>query len=66
VEGLAADLDVHTEVRAHIEGRVDIDQLEASGLFDLAAERPGLERRKNQFVVAPDEFVGLALDLPPA
>jgi hypothetical protein len=28
VEGLAADLDVHAEVGAHVEGRVDVDQLQ--------------------------------------
>ena len=66
MEGLTADLDVHAEVRAHVEGRVDVDELQASGVFDLAAERAALEGRKNQLVVAPDEFVGPALDLPPA
>jgi len=66
VEGLAADLDVHAEVRAHVEGRVDVDELQPAGVLDLAAERAALEGRKNQLVVAPDEFVGPALDLPPA
>ena len=66
MEGLTADLDVHAEVRAHVEGRVDVDELEATSLFDLASKRPGLEGRKNELVVAPDEFVGPALDLPPA
>ena len=65
MEGLTADLDVHAEVRAHVEGRVDVDELEATSLFDLASKRPGLEGRKNELVVAPDEFVGPALDLPP-
>src|SRR5947208_8041091 len=27
VEGLAANLDVHAEVRAHVEGRVNVDEL---------------------------------------
>ena len=43
VERLAADLDVHAEVRAHVEGRVNVDELEAAGVLDLAAERAGLE-----------------------
>jgi hypothetical protein len=66
VEGLAADLDVHAEVRAHVEGRVDVDELEAARVFDLATERATFERGKNELVVAPDEFVGPAFDLPPA
>ena len=37
VEGLAADLDVHTEIRAHVKGRVDVDKLEAARLLDLFA-----------------------------
>ncbi|HNP82599.1 MAG TPA: hypothetical protein PKN47_14140 [Nitrospira sp.] len=66
MEGLTADLDVHAEVRAHVEGRVDVDELQASGVFDLAAERAALEGRQNQLVVAPNEFVGPTLNLPPA
>ena len=66
VEGLAANLDVHAEVRAHVEGRVDVDELEAAGVLDLAAERAALEGGEDELVVAPDEFVGPALDLPPA
>ncbi|MGE3900841.1 MAG: hypothetical protein AB7G48_03330 [Nitrospiraceae bacterium] len=66
MEGLPADLDIHAEVRTHVEGRVDIDEPQAAGLLDLAAERPGLERRENQLVVAPDELIRPALDLPPA
>lgn len=66
VKGLAADFDVHGEVRADIEGRVDIDEFEAAGVFDLTAERAGFERRENQLVVAPDEFVGPAFDLASA
>jgi hypothetical protein len=37
VEGLASDLDVHREVGANVEGRVDVDELEATGVLDLAA-----------------------------
>ncbi|MEK7763993.1 MAG: hypothetical protein AAB433_20670 [Nitrospirota bacterium] len=66
MEGLATDFDVHAEVRAHVERWVDVDELQAPGVLDLAAERSGLERRKDEFVVAPDKFIGPALDLPPA
>jgi hypothetical protein len=63
VEGLAADLNVHGEVRADVEGRVDVDELEAAGVLDLAAQRARLERGEDELVVAPDEFVGPALGL---
>jgi hypothetical protein len=63
VEGFAADLDVHGEVRADVEGGIDVDELEAAGVLDLAAERAGLEGGKDELVVAPDEFVGPALGL---
>jgi len=35
VESLAADLDVHAEIRANVEGRIDVDQLQAAGVLDL-------------------------------
>ena len=63
VEGFAADLDVHGEVRADVEGWVDVDELEAAGVLDLAAQRAGLEGGEDELVVAPDEFVGPALGL---
>ena len=66
VEGLAANLDVHTEVRAHVEWRIDVDELKPAGIFDLTAQRTALERRKNELVVAPDEFVGPAFELAAA
>src|SRR6266850_5172273 len=66
VEGLAANLDVHAEVRAHVEGRVNVDELEAAGVLDLAAQRAALEGGEDEFVVAPDEFVGPAFDLAAA
>ena len=44
VESLAADLDIHREVRADIEGWVDVDQFEATRVLDLAAQGAGLER----------------------
>jgi len=31
------------------------------GFFDLAAERAALERRKDEFIVAPDKLVGPAV-----
>jgi hypothetical protein len=43
-EGVAADLDIHAEIRAHVEGRVDVDQLEAALLLDLLAQRAVLQR----------------------
>src|SRR5438445_3810242 len=66
VEGLAANLDVHAEVRADVEGRVNVDELEAAGVLDLAAERAALEGGEDELVVAPDEFVGPAFDLATA
>jgi hypothetical protein len=65
VEGLAADLDVHAEVGADVEGRVDVDELEAAGLLDLAAQGAGFQGRQDELVVAPDELVGPALELAP-
>ena len=62
----AANLDVHAEVRAHVKGRLNVDELQPAGLFDLAAERAAFEGREDELVVAPDEFVGPALDLPAA
>lgn len=35
VEGLIADLDVHTEICTYVEWRIDIDQLEAPCVLDL-------------------------------
>ena len=61
-EGVAADLDVHGEIGAHVKGRVDVDQLEAALLFDLLAQRAVLEDGEDQLVVAPDELVGPALE----
>ena len=64
-EGVVADLDVHAEVGPHIEGRVDVDQLDAPLSLDLLAQRAVLEAGEDQLVVAPDELVGPALELPP-
>ena len=66
VEGFAADFDIHGEVGADVEGRVNVDEFEAAGVFDLAAEGTALERGEDEFVIAPDELVGPALDLASA
>ena len=66
MEGLAADLDGHAEVRADVEGWIDVDELEAAGVFDLAAKCAGLQGGKNELVVALDQLVGPTLHLPPA
>ncbi len=47
-------------------GGVNVDELEAAGVLDLAAERAGFERRENQFVVAPNEFIRPAFELASA
>jgi hypothetical protein len=65
-EGVVADLDIHREIRADIERRIDIDQFEAALLFDLLAQGAVLERRQDELVVAPDELVGPALELAAA
>ena len=59
-EGVVADLDVHGEVGADVEGRVDVDELDAALRFDLLAQRTVLEAGEDELVVAPDELVGPA------
>ena len=66
VEGIAADLDVHREVGADVERRVDVDQLQAAGFLDLLAQRAGFQAGRNQLVVAPVQLVRPAAHLPPA
>ena len=66
MKSLATDFNVHAEVSADIEGWVDVYQLQSASVLDLLSEGTCLERRKNQLVVAPDEFIGPALDLPTA
>jgi hypothetical protein len=63
MKSLAADLDVHAEVRADIERRVDVDELQAACVLDLSAERSAFQGGEDEFVVAPDELVGPALEL---
>jgi hypothetical protein len=67
-EGVAAvaDFDVHGEIGPDVEGRVDVDELEAALFFDLIPQRAVLEAGEDQLVVAPDELVGPPLHLPPA
>ena len=43
-EGVAADLDVHGEIRTHIERRVNGDQFDAALLFYLLSQRAILQR----------------------
>ena len=57
VEGLAADFNVHAEVRANVERRVNVDELQPAGVLNLPPERAGFERRENELVVAPNQFV---------
>ena len=63
VEGFAADLVVHGEVRADVEGGIDVDEFEAAGVLDLTAQDPAFERGEDELVIAPDAFVWPALDL---
>ena len=65
-EGVVADLDVHAEVGADVEGRVDVDQLDAAVGLDLLAQRAVLEAGQDELVVAPDELVGPAVELAAA
>jgi hypothetical protein len=46
MKGLAADLDIHAEVRAYVEGRVNVDELQPAGVLDLSAERPALSEER--------------------
>ncbi len=43
VEGLAANLDVHGEVGADVEGRVDVNELQATRVLDLPPQRAALQ-----------------------
>src|SRR5665811_1690095 len=60
------DLNVHAEICPHIEGWVDVDQLEAALLFDLLAQRAVLQAGEDELIVAPAEFVRPALELASA
>ena len=43
VKCLSANLNIHAEIRAHVKGRIDVDELEAARLYNLLAQRSGLE-----------------------
>jgi hypothetical protein len=53
-------------MEADVEGRIDVDQLQAALFFDFIAERAVLEAGENELVVAPDELIGPPLGLAPA
>jgi len=65
-KGITANLDIHREIRAHVERRIDVDQFEAALFLDLFAQRAVLQRGKDELVVAPDQFVCPALELSAA
>lgn len=66
MKGFAADLDVHGEIGADVEGRIDVNEFEATGVLDLLAEGAGFEGGEDELVIAPDEFVAPALELAAA
>jgi hypothetical protein len=43
-ERVVTDLDIHGKIRAHVKGRVDVDQLETALLFNLLPQRAVLQR----------------------
>ena len=63
VERLAANLNVHAEIRAHVKRRVNIDELQTACVLNLPPQRTRLERSENQLVVAPNQLVRPALDM---
>jgi len=65
-ERVAANLDVHGEIRAHVKGRINVDQLEAALLLDFFAQRAVLEGGEDELVVAPDQLVRPTLQLASA
>lgn len=42
MESLPANFDIHREVGSNIERRVDVDELQAPGIFNLSAESSAL------------------------
>ena len=64
--GVAPHFDVHRKVGPHVERRIDVDELQAALRLEFLAQRPVLQRRQDQFVVAPDEFIRPPLELPAA
>jgi hypothetical protein len=63
MKGFAADLDVHGEVGADVERWVDVDEFETASILDLAAEGAGFKGGEDELIVAPNEFIGPALEL---
>ncbi len=61
-----AEGDFGREISAHIERRIDVDEFQSTGGFNLPAHRTVHERGENELVVAPDEFVRPTRDLPSA
>jgi hypothetical protein len=51
------DFSVYYTQGAHVEGRVYVDQLQTAGVLDLLAKSARLQRRQDQLVVAPDQFI---------
>ncbi|OPZ35375.1 MAG: hypothetical protein BWY96_02775 [Spirochaetes bacterium ADurb.BinA120] len=56
-KGLVADLDIHRKIGAHVEGRVDVDELDAALPFYLLPNGAVFKRREDEFVVAPYKLV---------
>ena len=63
-ERLVTDFDVHREVCPDIEGRIDVDHLDAALFFDLFPEGSVLQAGEDQLVVAPDQLIRPAFELP--
>ena len=52
-----SDLDLHREIRSHIEWWVDIDELDPSLSLDLLSEWSVFQTREYELVISPDELV---------
>ncbi|MCL0107176.1 hypothetical protein M1N63_01950 [Thermodesulfovibrionales bacterium] len=42
-EGVTANFDIHEEIRAHVEGRIDIDQFQPALGLNILSQRPVLQ-----------------------
>ena len=65
-EGVFAYLNIHTEISADIEGRVDVDQFDAALIFNLFSQWSVLQAGEDEFVIPPYKFIRPALQLAPA
>jgi len=65
-EGVVANLDVHREIRADVEGRVDGHEFDAALFLNLLTQGAVLQGGEDQLVVPPDELVCPALELAAA